>query len=112
VPLPPYSPELNPCEQLWDVLKDTEGFANGLFESIENLRKALHPGLKGDAFGMTLTRSFRLLVAHGYSLNQTLPRKVIRRFILKRWYKSICRLLRFQVAVTSFCGFFGKRNRC
>jgi len=23
-----------------------EGFANGLFESIENLRKALHPGLK------------------------------------------------------------------
>ena len=46
VPLPPYSPELNPCEQLWDVLKDTEGFANGLFESIENLRKALHPGLK------------------------------------------------------------------
>ena len=46
VPLPPYSPELNPCEQLWDVLKDTEGFANGLFESIEKLRKALHPGLK------------------------------------------------------------------
>ena len=24
--LPPYSPELNPCEQLWDILKDTEGF--------------------------------------------------------------------------------------
>jgi hypothetical protein len=27
--------------ELWDVLKDTEGFANGLFESIENLIKAL-----------------------------------------------------------------------
>ncbi|NBS53337.1 MAG: hypothetical protein EBS96_12155, partial [Spartobacteria bacterium] len=26
VPLPPYSPELNSCEQLWDVLKDVEGF--------------------------------------------------------------------------------------
>jgi transposase len=46
VPLPPYSPELNPCEQMWDVLKDTEGFANGLFESIENPRKALRPELK------------------------------------------------------------------
>jgi transposase len=46
VSLPPYSPQLNPCEQLWDVLKDTEGFANGVFESIENLRKALLPDLQ------------------------------------------------------------------
>ena len=46
VSLPPYSPQLNPCEQLWDVIKDTEGFANGVFESIENLRKALLPGLQ------------------------------------------------------------------
>jgi transposase len=46
VPLPPYSSELNPCEQLWDVLKDIEGFSNRLFESIENLRKALRPGLQ------------------------------------------------------------------
>jgi hypothetical protein len=46
VPLPPYSPELNTCEQLWDVLKDTEGFSNGLFESIEKLRKSLQPGLQ------------------------------------------------------------------
>jgi transposase len=40
-PLPPYSPELDSCEQLCDILKDTEGFSNGLFESIKNLRKAL-----------------------------------------------------------------------
>ena len=46
VSLPPYSPELNPCEQLWDVLKDTEGFANGLFESITKLRASLLPGLR------------------------------------------------------------------
>jgi hypothetical protein len=46
VPLPPYSPELNPCEQLRDVLKDTEGLSNGLFDSIENLRKALQSGLQ------------------------------------------------------------------
>jgi hypothetical protein len=45
VPLPPYSPELNPCEQFWDILKDTEGFANGLFDSIDKLRAALLPGL-------------------------------------------------------------------
>ena len=46
LPLPPYSPELNPCEQLWDILKDTEGFANGLFDSIDKLREALLPGLR------------------------------------------------------------------
>jgi len=46
VSLPPYNSELNPCERLWDLLKDTEGFSNGLFESIENLRKALRPGLQ------------------------------------------------------------------
>ena len=46
VSLPPYNSELNPCERLWDLLKDTEGFYNGLFESIENLRKALRPGLQ------------------------------------------------------------------
>ena len=44
--LPPYSPELNPCEQLWDVLKDTEGFANALLDSIDKLRAALLPGLR------------------------------------------------------------------
>jgi transposase len=46
VSLPPYSPELNPCEQLWDVLKDSEGFVNGLFASIAKLRAALRPGLR------------------------------------------------------------------
>jgi len=46
ISLPPYSPELNPCEQLWDVIKDTEGFANGLFKSIKALRDALAPGLR------------------------------------------------------------------
>jgi transposase len=46
VSLPAYSPELNPCEQLWDVLKDTEGFANALFDSIDKLRAALLPGLR------------------------------------------------------------------
>lgn len=46
LPLPAYRPELNPCEQLWDVLKDTEGFANGLFETIGDLRQSLVPGLR------------------------------------------------------------------
>lgn len=46
LPLPAYSPELNPCEQLWDVLKDTEGFANGLFKTIDDLRQSLVPGLR------------------------------------------------------------------
>ena len=46
ISLPPYSPELNPCEQLWDVIKDTEGFAKAMFDSIDKLRAALLPGLR------------------------------------------------------------------
>jgi hypothetical protein len=45
LPLPPYRPELNPCERLWDMIRDSEGFANGLFKSITGMRLALLPGL-------------------------------------------------------------------
>ena len=46
ISLPPYSPELNPCEQLWDVIKDTEGFVNALFQTIDKLQEALLPALR------------------------------------------------------------------
>jgi transposase len=41
IDLPPYSPELNPCEQLWDLIKDELG--NRVLKTIEALRDALHP---------------------------------------------------------------------
>jgi transposase len=44
ISLPPYCPELNPCEQVWDVLKDET--ANVVHQTIEALRDALLPGLK------------------------------------------------------------------
>lgn len=44
IDLPPYSPQLNPCEQLWDVLKDD--IANVVFETIEALRKGIKPSLQ------------------------------------------------------------------
>lgn len=44
VPLPPYSPELNPCEQAWDVIKDE--VSNHCHRSINKLRDALLPSLK------------------------------------------------------------------
>jgi hypothetical protein len=81
VSLPTYSPELNSCEQLWDVLKNIEGFSNGLFENFRKLCRLAY-----NDFGMTLKRSSRLLVAHGCSLKQTLLRKISSRVILKRWY--------------------------
>ncbi len=36
IALPPYSPELNPVEGLWDQLKD--GLCNGVFPSLSNQR--------------------------------------------------------------------------
>ena len=44
IDLPAYSPELNPCEQLWDMIKDQLG--NQIFESIEALREATIPHLQ------------------------------------------------------------------
>lgn len=37
--LPPYSPELNPVEKLWDILRDA--ICNRLFTKLEQLEKAL-----------------------------------------------------------------------
>jgi transposase len=39
IDLPPYSPELNPCEQLWDILKDD--LANHVFPTIPKLRAGM-----------------------------------------------------------------------
>jgi len=44
VDLPPYSPELNPCEGLWDVVKDE--ICNQVHATITALRQALRPVLQ------------------------------------------------------------------
>jgi transposase len=41
---PPYKPELNPCEQLWDIIKDEIG--NRVFETVVELREAILPALQ------------------------------------------------------------------
>ena len=38
--IPPYNPELNPCEQIWQYIKNR--FKNQRFETMENLKKWLH----------------------------------------------------------------------
>ena len=45
VKLPPYCPELNPTEKLWDALRDE--ICNEAFPSLEALRDALRPKLQG-----------------------------------------------------------------
>ncbi len=44
IDLPAYSPELNPCEQLWDIVKDEIG--NRIFPTIRELRRAVLPALE------------------------------------------------------------------
>src|SRR3982751_406030 len=44
VPLPPWSPQLNPAEHLWDELRE-KYFANRRFESMDQLEKQLVTGL-------------------------------------------------------------------
>ena len=44
--LPPYSPQLNPVEHLWDYIREQKGFNNRIMNSIEEiidtLAEALH----------------------------------------------------------------------
>lgn len=42
--IPPYNPELNPCEQVWQYIKNR--FKNQRFESMESLKKWLHKTVK------------------------------------------------------------------
>jgi len=44
VDLPPYSPELNPCEQMWDVVKDDT--CNKVFDTIGALRERIQVTLR------------------------------------------------------------------
>ena len=45
LPLPPYSPELNPVENIWDELKE-KFFTNRVFDSHEALEQQLFTGLR------------------------------------------------------------------
>lgn len=45
VDLPPYSPELNPCEQLWAQIKAELG--NRVYNTVEELRDAMDVALRG-----------------------------------------------------------------
>ena len=44
--LPPYSPELNPTEHLWDYIREQKDFNNHIFESMDQLEDHLETVLK------------------------------------------------------------------
>lgn len=56
IKLPPYSPELNPQEKLWDIVKDC--ICSRIFDTLDDLEKAvivaLTPYLHGDETVLTL----------------------------------------------------------
>ena len=49
IPLPPYSPELNPAEQIWNLLR-RDYFANRVFDSLDAATKQAERGLADDPF--------------------------------------------------------------
>jgi transposase len=44
IDLPPYSPELNPCEQMWDIVKDDT--CNRVYRTLEDLRERIAATLR------------------------------------------------------------------
>lgn len=44
--LPPYSPQLNPVEHLWDYIRERKGFNNRIINSMEELINKLSDVLK------------------------------------------------------------------
>jgi transposase len=65
LPLPPYSPELNPVEIIGDVIKDR--IANTLWATLEALEKALGEELRPIYESADRVRR---LVSHGWLINQ------------------------------------------
>lgn len=43
--LPPYSPELNPVEPLWNYIRKTKGFNNNVFSSLDEVENKLSKAL-------------------------------------------------------------------
>ena len=41
LPLPPYSPELNPTEHIWDYIREQKQFNNHIFESLDDVEAQL-----------------------------------------------------------------------
>ena len=44
--LPPYSPELNPVEHIWDYIREQKGFNNHSFNSLDDVESQLMAALK------------------------------------------------------------------
>jgi transposase len=44
IKIPPYSPEINPCEKIWHFIKSR--FKNSVFKTLENVKKWLHEFIK------------------------------------------------------------------
>jgi len=54
--LPPYSPELNPQEHIWDELRE-KWFHNIVFDSLDALEEQLVTGLKALEINPTVVKS-------------------------------------------------------
>jgi transposase len=55
IPLPPYSPELNPAEQIWNTLR-RDYFANRVFDSLDAATNQAEHGLAQMAADKTAVR--------------------------------------------------------
>ena len=69
LPLPPYSPELNPVEGLWDQTQDVT--CNRHFASLDHLEEMLTQALR--PFWETPARASCRWFTTGSTLKQTLP---------------------------------------
>ena len=65
LPLPPYSPELNPVERIGDLIKDATG--NRVFADLEALERAIEAELKPL---WTTPQRVRSLVGDGWIRSQ------------------------------------------
>jgi transposase len=79
--LPPYSPELNPVEHIWDNIREN-WFGNEVFNSIEGVENQLEKALARESAGKSFSRpgkcsgnrerSHRFSMANWYRLERNL----------------------------------------
>jgi transposase len=95
VKLPAYSPELNPIEKLWDILKD--GICNRLFATIRELEEALTVVLA--QYWSDAKRVYDLIGSKGWLVAQTNATSPnVLPIAPCKWYYTISPLIQVELA--------------
>jgi|GEM_PF-3422908 len=88
LPLPPYAPELNPIEHVWDELREKH-FHNRVFDSLDALEDQLEAALRTFENNAPMVKS---IVAWKWIVNALLNYKLNKKYGFLPLWSKVCHL--------------------